>query len=196
MAMSDLAFRMYVGYGPWRIDPQCPGLLHNTMRAAEGRNGQPKCICPRGRAMLAHKTARTANRQREMRTEARRNAQRSLSRLITRLQIRTDMPVPNFTAANCREGKALSPERLKVVDGGYSSEGNLRHKQMCEACPIRLQCLEWALATREPEGIWGGATAADRSRILTARGMKPLRRVNGADAERSEETSEETEAMA
>lgn len=29
-------------------------------------------------------------------------------------------------------------------------------KQICASCPVRQQCLDHALAVREPYGIWGG----------------------------------------
>ena len=29
-------------------------------------------------------------------------------------------------------------------------------KQFCRACPVRVDCLDAALARREPWGVWGG----------------------------------------
>ena len=42
-------------------------------------------------------------------------------------------------------------------------------KYVCEQCPARDECLEFALANRESEGIWGGATEKERRRILRQR---------------------------
>ncbi len=42
-------------------------------------------------------------------------------------------------------------------------------KAVCEMCPVRQACLEHALAHREREGIWGGATERERRRILRQR---------------------------
>ncbi len=39
-------------------------------------------------------------------------------------------------------------------------------KAICVRCPVRQPCLEWALATREKEGVWGGSDERDRRRIL------------------------------
>ena len=39
-------------------------------------------------------------------------------------------------------------------------------KAVCLRCPVRQPCLEWALATREKEGVWGGCDERDRRRIL------------------------------
>ena len=37
-----------------------------------------------------------------------------------------------------------------------------RAKAICRGCPVRAQCLEYALAIREPHGIWGGLSEAER----------------------------------
>ena len=29
-------------------------------------------------------------------------------------------------------------------------------KRICQACPVVGPCLQWALETREPYGVWGG----------------------------------------
>ncbi|HVF54354.1 MAG TPA: WhiB family transcriptional regulator [Actinomycetota bacterium] len=35
-------------------------------------------------------------------------------------------------------------------------------KKVCQECPVRLECLEYALVTKEPYGIWGGLTEMER----------------------------------
>ena len=42
-------------------------------------------------------------------------------------------------------------------------------KAICDACPVREACLEFALAAREREGVWGGATERERRRIVRQR---------------------------
>jgi WhiB family redox-sensing transcriptional regulator len=42
-------------------------------------------------------------------------------------------------------------------------------KAICAACPVQQACLEWALAVREKDGVWGGATERERRRILRRR---------------------------
>lgn len=43
-------------------------------------------------------------------------------------------------------------------------------KRICAACPVRVECLEYALTMREPYGIWGGLTEIERkARIRAAR---------------------------
>lgn len=42
-------------------------------------------------------------------------------------------------------------------------------RAVCGRCPVRLQCLEWALARRETWGIYGGLSEHERRPLLTAR---------------------------
>lgn len=35
-------------------------------------------------------------------------------------------------------------------------------KRICFGCAVRQECLEYALATKEPYGIWGGLTEIER----------------------------------
>ena len=41
-------------------------------------------------------------------------------------------------------------------------------KAICQACPVRAQCLDYALATGEKEGIWGGLTPRERTEAIRA----------------------------
>lgn len=42
-------------------------------------------------------------------------------------------------------------------------------KAVCARCPVRAECLEWALETREPFGVWGGYSESERRRLLLER---------------------------
>lgn len=43
-------------------------------------------------------------------------------------------------------------------------------KAICATCPVIEQCREYALATQEPYGIWGGMTEEERrEHLLTDR---------------------------
>ncbi len=42
-------------------------------------------------------------------------------------------------------------------------------KAICARCPVREPCLEYALRTRDPHGIWGGLNELERRRLLRAR---------------------------
>lgn len=50
-----------------------------------------------------------------------------------------------------------------------------RAKLICSTCPVRQQCLAWAMATHQRDGIWGGKTADERRRL--ARRRAPTGRV-------------------
>ncbi len=42
-------------------------------------------------------------------------------------------------------------------------------KAICAICPVREQCLRFALANREEQGVWGGLTETERRRIRRRR---------------------------
>ncbi len=48
-------------------------------------------------------------------------------------------------------------------------------KQVCAACPVRAECLAFALARGERFGVWGGESARVRRALLAARGEQPAR---------------------
>jgi len=42
-------------------------------------------------------------------------------------------------------------------------------KEICAECPVRQACLEYAIAHREHEGVWGGMTERERRRVVRQR---------------------------
>jgi|TARA_B110000438_G_scaffold45101_1_gene45181 WhiB family redox-sensing transcriptional regulator len=42
-------------------------------------------------------------------------------------------------------------------------------KSICLECPVARQCLEHAIHEREEEGVWGGATGAERRSLVRRR---------------------------
>ena len=38
-------------------------------------------------------------------------------------------------------------------------------KKICALCPAQEQCLQYALATNQTEGVWGGMSSGDRRRL-------------------------------
>jgi WhiB family redox-sensing transcriptional regulator len=42
-------------------------------------------------------------------------------------------------------------------------------KQVCAHCPVLDDCLHWALAAREPYGVWGGLSVEEREALLLNR---------------------------
>ncbi|HEX4126031.1 MAG TPA: WhiB family transcriptional regulator [Acidimicrobiales bacterium] len=53
------------------------------------------------------------------------------------------------------------------VRGPKSDYGSIR--QLCESCPVRRECLEFALADESLTGLWGGTTDMERRLIRRLR---------------------------
>lgn len=41
-----------------------------------------------------------------------------------------------------------------------------RARSICATCPVRQPCLDYAVAIREPHGIWGGLNEMERRHLL------------------------------
>jgi WhiB family redox-sensing transcriptional regulator len=48
-------------------------------------------------------------------------------------------------------------------------------KGICARCPVRIECLEYAVRIREPHGIWGGLNELERRILLRERERGNLR---------------------
>jgi len=44
-----------------------------------------------------------------------------------------------------------------------------RARQICSSCPVRMECLEFAIEHGEQHGMWGGCTPAEIRRIRRTR---------------------------
>jgi WhiB family redox-sensing transcriptional regulator len=64
--------------------------------------------------------------------------------------------------APCAE---TDPEAFFPDKGGSTRDA----KRVCAGCPVRLQCLEFALGNDERFGIWGGLSERERRRLRLAR---------------------------
>jgi WhiB family redox-sensing transcriptional regulator len=53
------------------------------------------------------------------------------------------------------------------VQRWYSDDAQVsaKAKAICGWCPVRAECLEWALDNDERFGIWGGLSPLERQRI-------------------------------
>jgi WhiB family redox-sensing transcriptional regulator len=87
---------------------------------------------------------------------------------------RTLMPTaaPGFELAYTGEDEELSwqeqalcaqtdPEAFFPEKGGSTRDA----KKICMSCPVRGECLEYALAHDERFGIWGGLSERERRRL-------------------------------
>jgi WhiB family redox-sensing transcriptional regulator len=44
-----------------------------------------------------------------------------------------------------------------------------RAKGICAACPVRIECLEYAMRIHESHGVWGGLNELERRALLRER---------------------------
>lgn len=47
-------------------------------------------------------------------------------------------------------------------------------QRICVDCPVKVECLEYALADRIDHGVWGGTSERERRRILRQRRLSRL----------------------
>ena len=56
------------------------------------------------------------------------------------------------------------PEAFFPEKGGSTREA----KKVCAVCPVRTECLEWALEHKERAGVWGGLSERERRKLEKA----------------------------
>jgi WhiB family transcriptional regulator, redox-sensing transcriptional regulator len=66
--------------------------------------------------------------------------------------------------ARCR---GMDPQVFHPPEDDEASEAAA--KAICELCAVRETCLDFAISTREKEGVWGGLTARERRRLIRQR---------------------------
>lgn len=65
--------------------------------------------------------------------------------------------------AECRD---LDPNLFFPIGvTGAAVEQIAAAKDICSACPVRAECLEFAITTNQEFGVWGG-TSEDERRVL------------------------------
>ena len=75
-----------------------------------------------------------------------------------------------MAAGNCR----VEPPATFFPSDGVGVEVA---KRVCEDCPAKSPCLEYALVNRIDHGVWGGTSERQRRRILKQRRLtRPARR--------------------
>ncbi len=57
---------------------------------------------------------------------------------------------------------------------GPAAEQADEAKTVCSTCRVREECLEWALATSQDSGVWGGSTEEERRAIARVRRRERL----------------------
>ena len=87
----------------------------------------------------------------------------------------------DWSLAECRGSDIDSfypPEyqSLTVKERNYWRERVAEAKATCVECPLRADCLKWALDNEEVFGVWGGLTARERRRIQKKQPVGPRSR--------------------
>lgn len=55
-------------------------------------------------------------------------------------------------------------------------------KAVCASCPVRVECADYAVRSREPYGVWGGLSEEDRERIYVRIALSNYPRTRGEGA--------------
>ena len=70
--------------------------------------------------------------------------------------------------------QAAEPDLFFPVSShGRSQADTVRARAVCASCPVRPQCLDFALGTRQADGIWGGLTSEERAGLLRQPRQEP-----------------------
>jgi len=61
------------------------------------------------------------------------------------------------------------PENKQYVDGFFSKVPKEKYaaKNLCFSCPVRQECLQWALENKQIWGVWGGKDEVEIRRTLS-----------------------------
>jgi len=81
------------------------------------------------------------------------------------LDAHLDPAAAEFTWMRDAKCRGIDPAEFFPSDG----LGVDRARRVCDDCPVRAECLEYALEYRIEHGVWGGASERERRRILRRR---------------------------
>jgi WhiB family redox-sensing transcriptional regulator len=85
-----------------------------------------------------------------------------------RLAIRA--AIPPFAGDPAKACADVNPEVFFPSAHGLSAKLAIgRAKAICRRCPLREECAEWAIATEQGYGVFGGTTPNERAVIRTTR---------------------------
>jgi WhiB family redox-sensing transcriptional regulator len=62
-----------------------------------------------------------------------------------------------------------------IGSGGPASRQVAEAKLVCARCTVVHECLDWAVAVGESDGVWGGTTPEERLAIRRRHGVTPVR---------------------
>lgn len=92
---------------------------------------------------------------------------------------------PSWSDGNWRDESSCRTEPIDLFfPSGFGLDARVRAsraKAICRSCPVRAECLEFALATYQDHGIWGGFDDEER-RVLRRRRRAMARAASAAPA--------------
>jgi WhiB family redox-sensing transcriptional regulator len=68
-----------------------------------------------------------------------------------------------------KDAECAKPENKHYIDWFFSKEFEKKYqaKNLCFSCPVRSECLQWALEHRQIWGVWGGKDEVELRRALS-----------------------------
>ncbi len=171
------------GGGPWLVLAGCPGMLHNTARAAMIGPAEGRCICPRGLELKRWAGMPRSRRMKDPMVAAdatllarmRKERPDAFTRQPRRYRVPTTAPgnPASLYMTNTKGGRQPSalergycrtPEGMTLVDDIWEAKASKATKeqrfkdQMCANCPLTAAraCLSWAMENESPAGAWEG----------------------------------------
>ncbi len=79
----------------------------------------------------------------------------------------TDLETEELTWQRLANCLGVDPDLFFPERGASTREA----KEVCRACVVRVDCLEYAITNGEKFGIWGGLSERERRRIRRARAL-------------------------
>ena len=81
--------------------------------------------------------------------------------------------VPTFIIKDEPLCSQVDPELFFPEEKEYAKASYYRDikaaKDICSKCPLALECLEYALINHPIQGVWGGLTEPERTRLVSKR---------------------------
>lgn len=76
--------------------------------------------------------------------------------------------------AACRGEQAVfyPPQEPETRDERLARER--KAKAFCAICPVRVECLEYAVRIREPYGVWGGLNEIERRGLIRRAALRTV----------------------
>lgn len=87
---------------------------------------------------------------------------------VGNISLRTPENITDFLALSAAAGERGTPCH-QAPEAWFNKNTEADAAARCHKCPLIAGCLEFALSSRQTEGVWGGKTGAQRQEITAAR---------------------------